>query len=243
MDKQTIVNKWQTYFPEQEMPIAVFYSDHLHGAEYVKKPADNPRGYTCMYAQMAKVHRGQAVAFDADNIGCFGALGSLFNGHYDEDVTVKLLVEIEKFKIDREQVNILHQISPTVEPTGRYIIFKPVALLEEGDEPEIFCVFAKPDVIAALHTLASFDNTRIDNVIVPFGSGCEQAFKYALAEARKDNPRAVIGGMDVAMRGCVKPDLLTFSVAAPMFYKMVDNMDKTFLNTYIWQGLKNRISK
>lgn len=243
MNKQRIIEKWQRYFPEQEMPIAVFYSDDLHGAEYVKKPAENPRGYTCMFAQMAKVHRGQAVAFDINNIGCFGAMGSLFNGHYDEDVTVKLLVEIEKFKVDREQVNILHQISPTVEPTGRYIIFKPLELLEDGDEPEIFCVFAKPDVIAALHTLASYDNTRIDNVIVPFGSGCEGSFKYALAEARKENPRAVVGGMDVAMRGCIKPELQTFSVAAKMFYNMVDNMDRTFLNTYIWQGLKNRLTK
>lgn len=55
---------------------------------------------------------------------------------------------------------------------------------------------------------SSFDNTRIDNVIVPFGSGCEQ--------------------------------MLTFSFAAPMFERMIDNMDRTFLTTYIWKPLMSR---
>ena len=241
--RQDIISKWQEYFPEQEMPIAVFYADTVHGAEYVKKPAENPHGYTCMFAQLAKVHQGGAVAFDKDNLGCWGAIENLFGGPFVEDATVRLLVEIEKFKADREQVLALNRINPKAEPTGKYIIFKPVESLTEDDEPEIFCIFAKPDVIAALHTLVSFDNTRIDNVIVPFGSGCEQSFKFAFSEAKKENPRAVLGGMDVAMRGCMKHDQQIFSVAASTFYKMVGNMDKSFLNTYIWQGLKSRLSK
>lgn len=36
----------------------------------------------------------------------------------------------------------------------------------------------------------------------------------AFDEACKDDPRAILGGMDTAMRTCVKPELLTFSVAA-----------------------------
>ena len=70
--KQDIISKWQVYFPEQEMPVAVFYAETLHGAEYVKKPAENPRGYTCMFAQA------------------------------------------------------LNRINPKAEPTGNYIIFKPI---------------------------------------------------------------------------------------------------------------------
>ena len=68
--KQDPISKWQNYFAGQEMPVAVFYADTLHGAEYVKKPAENPRGYTCMFAQLAKVHHGECVAFDKDNLGC-----------------------------------------------------------------------------------------------------------------------------------------------------------------------------
>ena len=86
------------------------------------------------------------------------------------------------------------------QPTGQYIIFKPFDELTEEDAPVIYFVFAKPDVISALHALASFDDTRVDNVIVPFGSGCEGLLSFALDEARKENPRVVLGGMDPAMR-------------------------------------------
>lgn len=241
--KQDTISKWQNYFAGQEMPIAVFYADTLHGAEYVKKPAENPRGYTCMFAQLAKVHHGECVAFDKDNLGCWGAIENLFGGPFIEDATVRLLVEIEKFKANREQVLALNNINPKATPRGKYVIFKPFKSLTEDDKPEIFCIFAKPDVIAALHTLVSFDNTRIDNVIVPFGSGCEQAIKFAFSEANKENPRAVLGGMDVAMRGCMKQEMQIFSFAASTFYNMVGNMDKSFLNTYIWLGLKSRLTK
>ena len=241
--KQEIISKWQNYFAGQEMPVAVFYADTLHGAEYVKKPAENPRGYTCIFAQLTKVHHGECIAFDKDNLGCWGAIENLFGGPFIEDATVRLLVEIEKFKANREQVLALNNINPKATPTGKYVIFKPFKSLTEDDKPEIFCIFAKPDVIAALHTLVSFDNTRIDNVIVPFGSGCEQAIKFAFSEANKENPRAVLGGMDVAMRGCMKQEMQIFSFAASTFYNMVGNMDKSFLNTYIWQGLKGRLEK
>ena len=57
-----------------------------------------------MFAQLAKVHRGGSVAFDKDNLGCWGTKDKLFGGPFVEEATVKLLVEIEKFKADREQV-------------------------------------------------------------------------------------------------------------------------------------------
>ncbi len=171
--QQAAIEKWQHYLPQTEMPIAVFYADDLCGADYAPVPSQSKRGYVCLFAQLAKVHQGKALAFDAENIGCWGALRNFFGGPYQEDITVNLLVNIEKFKIDREQTNLLHQINPTAKPTGRYIIFKPLDLLTESDTPAIYCIFAKPDTISALHTLANFDSTRIDTVIVPFGSGCE----------------------------------------------------------------------
>lgn len=72
---------------------------------------------------------------------------------------------------------------------GRYLIFKPLDKLTDGEKPAIYIFFAKPDVISALHTLSSYDNTRIDNVIAPFGSGCEQLLTFAFDEASKENPQ------------------------------------------------------
>ncbi|MCC8117186.1 MAG: DUF169 domain-containing protein [Bacteroidales bacterium] len=241
--KQQALEGWQKYFPTTEKPIGVFYSDELCGAEYPAKPADNPRGYTCIFAQLAKIHQGKALAFDRENIGCFGAFQTIFGGEYHEEATVKLLCEIERFKINREQTNLMHDINPKAQPTGHYIIFKPLELLTESDCPEIFVVFAKPDVISALHTLSSFDDTRVDNVIVPFGSGCEGMLSFPMEEARKENPRVVLGGMDTAMRACIKDNLQLFSMPSIRFQRMVANMDASFLNTYIWQGLRKRVEK
>ena len=91
--------------------------------------------------------------------------------------------------------------------------------------------------------LASFDDTRVDNVIVPFGSGCEGLLSFALDEARKENPRVVLGGMDPAMRACIKPELQTFSMPTVRFTRMVENMDDSFLGTYIWEGVRKRVEK
>ena len=238
--KDRIFEKWKKYFPNAELPVAVFYADELHGAEHPDRPQENPRGYTCIYAQLSAIHRGKPLAFSRENLGCFGSVLNLFGGDYNEDATVHLLVDIEKFKIDREQTNAIQKINPAAHPTGKYLIFKPLDTLSGADKPEIFVVFCRPDTIAALHGLASYDNTRIDNVIVPFGSGCECAFKFPLAECGKKDPRCVLGGMDSAMRNCLKPDIQTFSAPAKVFYRMMENADKSFLSTYIWEHLKNR---
>ena len=63
--KRQVLEKWNKYFLTTSLPIGVFYSDDLHGAEYVRKPAPNSRGYTCIFAQMARLHQGQSLAFDA----------------------------------------------------------------------------------------------------------------------------------------------------------------------------------
>ncbi len=237
--KSRVLDLWERYFTNAELPIAVFYSDALHGAEYPKKPAENQRGYTCLYAQLARVHKGEALAFDSENLGCFGAMKSIYGG-YNEEVEVKLLVEIERFKKNRECVRSMCSVNPKASPRARYLIFKPWNTLTEEDHPEIVCIFANPDMISALHTWASFDVSQLDNVIVPHGAGCEVMLTFAFAENGRESPRCVLGGMDTAMRLCLKPDIQTFSIAYRRFAEMASFADETFLDTRIWQPLKNR---
>lgn len=237
--KERVKELWDKYFPNAEQPIAVFYSDALHGAEYPTKPADNQRGYTCLFAQLARVHKGVALAFDADNLGCFGAMKSVYGG-YNEDAEVKLLVEIERFKKNRECVRSMCSINPKASPRGRYIIFKPWDTLTEEDTPDLICLFANPDMISALHTWASFDISALDNVIVPHGSGCEVMLTFGFAETESEQARCILGGMDTAMRRCLKPDTQTFSIPYRRFEQMLSFADETFLDTYIWHPLQSR---
>lgn len=241
--KNEVMEKWEKYFPGQEQPIAAFYADTLHDAKPVKKPADNARGYTCLFSQIGAVHRGEAVAFAIDTVGCFGGVQTLYGGPYLKEATEKLLIDIEHFKKDACQVASFQQYSPKAKPTGKYFILKPFSTLTEDDDPEIVCIFAKTDVISALHALVGYEDTRIDSVITPFTSGCEQMFLYSLSEKDNENPRSTLGGMDPAMRKCIKQDTLTFSTPMKKFRQMVGNMDESFLSTYIWDAIKPRLNK
>ena len=42
------------------------------------------------------------------------------------------------------------------------------------------------------------------------------------------------------MRGCLKPDQQTFSIPFKRFVQMMEFIDGTFLNTYIWKSLSKR---
>ena len=72
--RNEIGRRWNEYFPGVELPIGVFYANELCGAEYPLKPKENNRGYTCIYAQLARLHQGKSLAFDKDNLGCFGSI-------------------------------------------------------------------------------------------------------------------------------------------------------------------------
>ena len=64
-----------------------------------------------------------------------------------------------------------------------------------------------------------------------------------LDEFKSDNPKAVLGLFDPSARVCVKPDLLTFSIPWPKFISMLENMDKCFLTTALWETVTKRMKK
>ena len=51
-------------------PTACFYSDDLSGAAFPEAPAPGKYGLTCIFSQLAPVRRGEARAFNQDNLGC-----------------------------------------------------------------------------------------------------------------------------------------------------------------------------
>jgi len=234
--------RWSTYFPKVEMPVAIFYCDELRDAVEVKAPAENRRGYTCMFSQMSRLASGEAIAFSPETIGCWGGLATLFGGPYQEDVTVNLLVDIEHFCKGREEVLQQHALDAEAHPTGRYFVIKPFARLTERDEPLAYIAFVNPDMLSALHALACFDDARPDAVITPFTSGCMQTFGYVMRESLTGHQRCVISALDPAMRTCVHKELLSFSMPSRKFERMVENMPDSFLGTYIWsEAMKKRL--
>jgi len=244
--KEKFFEEWNNYFPDSDFPIACYYSDELNGAHFPEAPRPNKRGYTCIFSQLAPVRAGKPRAFNQDNFGCWGASGTFGFGkeptQEDMDKMVDFLLNVEKFKKTKEQVLGMAAANPPLPAQGKYLIFKRWDMLTEADQPQVVAFFWKPDAIAGLHTLTSYDTIGPHDVIAPFGSGCDGLIGFAMKELRSSEPKAVIGLFDPPARACVKADLLSFSIPWRKFVTMLDNMDDYFLNTYIWEKIQKRMN-
>lgn len=243
--KKMFTEKWEKYFPGNELPVVSYYSDTLDNAEYQDAPKKD-NGFTCIFSQLAPVRRGKARAFNRDNLGCFGAVDMLgfSESRTDEEMkySMDFLIKEEKFYSSEEQLIEFFTKYPAVPARGKYIVFKRWDLLTENDQPLVVSFFCKPDAIAGLHALANYDSMTPHAVISPFSSGCDSLVGFAMRELESDNPKAVLGIFDPSARVCLKPDIMSFSIPWPKFINMMDNMDNCFLTTDLWQSMCKRMN-
>lgn len=244
--KEMFIEKWEKYFPGNELPLVCYYSDVLDDAEFVRVSKNN-NGITCIFSQLAAVRRGKVRAFNKDNLGCFGAVDMLgfSDSKTDEEIkySMDFLIKEEKFYSSEEQLNEFFTKYPSIPARGKYIVFKRWDLLNDNDQPLVVSFFCKPDAIGGLHALANYDSMTPHAVISPFSSGCDSLAGFPLRELESDNPKAVLGMFDPSARICLKPDIMTFSIPWPKFISMVENMDRCFLTTDLWKMMCKRMKK
>jgi uncharacterized protein (DUF169 family) len=243
--KNKFLTLWKKFFNDAELPITFYYTDEEGHAESVK-PGSVPR---CIIGALVKVQKGESLAFDVDAVGCSGGkryLGfadSLMpNFEYFLSCGIPGKMEGERYKKSPEMVKeYMKKHAPAMKAPGKFIVFKRWDMLDEDDHPEVIIFYARPDVLAGLFTLASFDETEQNMVIAPFGSGCSTIVQYPYMEIKSQHPRAVIGMFDVSARPSVPQNMLTFSAPMAKFAKMVDNMEESFLITPSWAKVQKRI--
>lgn len=92
---------------------------------------------------------------------------------------------------------------PIVDIPAKYTVFKP---LKEADlnveEPAIVSFLVNPDQLSVLVVLANYGRERNDNVIVPFAAGCQSIGIIPYRECRSENPKGVIGLVDISLFPC-----------------------------------------
>lgn len=242
--QKKFLDLWGTYFDGAELPIAFFYCDTAANAEIVK-PA---RGQSCLICELARVRKGESLAYGERALACGGARRYLgfsegmrpgFEHFLSCGIPGKM--EGERYKKSPEVVLELMKSQKTLTRTGKYIVFKRWDTLEEDDRPEVVVFFASPDVLSGLFTLANFDETEPDGVMTPFAAGCGSIVYYPFLENLSERPRAVIGMFDPSARPCVAPGELSFSVPMKKFLKMIVHMEESFLITPTWKALLGRI--
>jgi uncharacterized protein (DUF169 family) len=242
--RQQFISRWNQYFPGADLPIALFYSDELHGVEEARKYS----GQHCMIADISGVFRGKATAFSDDNIGCGG--GKRYCGFSDGlrpgfefflSYGIPGKMEGERYKKDPETVKTMMGSVPAAKAPAKYLIAKRFDQLEENDEPQIIVFFATPDVLAGLFTLANYDRSDLYGVKAPFCAGCGSIVQYPYLENLREEGDCILGMFDSSARPCIRPDRLSFAIPFKRFKTLLSYMDESFLITETWDVIKKRI--
>ena len=131
---------------------------------------------------------------------------------------------------------------PMMEIPTNYVVFKPlqdVNLLIEKPQTVIF--FVNPDQLSALTVLANYGRGFNENVIIPYGAGCQTLGIYPYREATSENPRAVVGLTDISARVYIRKqlgdNLMSFAVPLSLYEEMEQNVAGSFLERHSWKDL------
>jgi len=171
---------------------------------------------------------------DAKNPEKYKAIANKTNPHVR-----KKLIEGERFHTSREKAyNWITKELPVYDCPEKYVILKPLKDLKEGEVPESVIFNVNPLQLTALITLAGSIREGINETITPQGAACQMIGAYVFKEAESENPRAVLGMIDLAARKTVKnilpKDLLTYAVPWNLFLKLEEEAKEGIFKSPLW---------
>lgn len=241
---QRFIPRWEKYFGRADLPICYSYTDHVQ-EEDLKETVNLDR---CLIANLKRVQDGYPFVYHYYTPGCSG--GKRYTGftkklrpkfEYFLSCGIPGELEGERYKKSPQLVEEYLKSHPPFEAPGKYLVFKRLDKLTEGEKPLAVIFFATPDVHAGLFTLANYDRADPYGVICPMGSGCASIINYPFEEAQRGKPRCILGMFDVSARPGVPQEKLTFTIPMQRFEQMVDNMDESFFITKSWEAVRKRL--
>jgi hypothetical protein len=242
--KDNFLRMWKRYFKTAELPLVFYYADSDKQAQ----TATVPKGHRCIIGDLGRVRHGTSMKFDAETIGCGGGLRYLGFAEsirpefeYFLSYGIPGKIEGERYKKTPEMVLKLMKKLPVIEAPSRFIVFKRWDKLQAADEPVVAIFMASPDTLSGLFTLANYDREDLNGVFTPFGAGCSTIVQYPYMERNADQPRAVIGMLDVSARPCVHANVVSFAVPMVRLEQMLANVEESFLITSSWRKVSRRI--
>lgn len=235
-------------------PVAIILTDDKP-EDGLHFKAGNRRG--CVVSMLVSASKKSRVAyFDRNSFGCpGGGTGLGFGDCYgkfpidyllstgNEEMAIQtgssFMMEGERIYrnpgLARKWVDSL----PITDVPTDYVVFKPWEQVTEQDKPELIVFFANADQLSALVVMADFNRGTNQSVTAPFGAAC-QPILFGFAEAKKENPRGVIGFFDISKRSILDRETLTFTIPFKMFQEMEAGEEHSFLKTHVWQKLQER---
>lgn len=204
----------------------------------------------CAAAMLTAAAKGRQAVFSRSTFGCIGGgvglgFGNMYQNfpggiEYFLSIGKEGYREGEAYKKTPELASSFVEALPIREISEQFVVFKPLAEVTE-EEPQVVVFYVNPDQLSALVVLANYGRPGNDNVIIPFGAGCQSTCLLPWNEALQERPKAVVGMTDISARPVIDADLLSFSVPFSMFKEMEDNVPGSFLDKHAWQKVADRI--
>lgn len=244
--RDRFISLWTRYFDGAELPITFYYTDDPGSGKLVSPP----KGHRCVIADLQNVRRGKTLAFNLESVGCFGGkryfgfsreLSPSFEYFLSCGIPGKL--EGERYKKTPALVREFMKKQVYAEAPEKYIVFSRWDQLTEVQDPAVAIFFSPPDVLSGIFTLAGFDESDLNAVVSPFGSGCMSIVMFPFLENKKSSPRCVLGMFDVSARPFITENELTLAVPMKKMKSMIENMEESFLITGSWKKVQRRISR
>lgn len=236
MKPSEFLSLYTEYFGESvPLPIAVVYSDEILG-EYREIQG-------CMFKQLHYALSGKTVSLSADNFTCGG--GKLYAGIGPiQERIFNFVSKIEKYKKSPE---VAHDSIKSIAPAiygKKYLNLIRIDKLETFHNAEGLIFVATPDILSGLFTWANYDQSDINSVQAPWGSGCSTSITSIVNENRKGGKHCFIGMLDVSARPYFRYDTLSFSIPMSRFIEMCHTLsDCCVSGAPAWLKVRKRINR
>ena len=226
------------------LPVAVLWTDEKpEGAIQFKEGK-----WGCVASVLFKVAQGHIAVFDQKTTGCQGgAVGLGFKSfelgyieYFLSTGSPERNIPGEYHRKNPEMAKGFTQQLPQIQIPTKYIVFKPLNQVNEGEYPQCIVFFVNPDQLSACVMFANYDKPTKDNAILYSAAGCHQTVLEAIAQNYSDNPKAIVGLTDISARRFIDKDLLTFSLPYKRFVELESEVEESFLTKEEWIKLRDR---
>lgn len=205
----------------------------------------------------ASASKFKTAFFDRKTYGCMGGGTGIGFGNCYKDFPIEYFLSkgIKDYKTEiRTRVSLEEgeayiktpelarkflESLPMRDVASEYVVFKPLEEVSIDEKPEMVIFIVNPDMLSALVVLANYGRENNENVISPFGAGC-QTILQGYSENEKEKPRAIIGFFDISARKYIDKNLLSLTIPYKMYLEMNNNVKDSFLEREQWLELNKR---
>lgn len=175
---------------------------------------------------------------DADNKDDYSAFANKKPKHVKDK-----LIEGERFHCSKAKAyKWISEDLPLFNYPEKYRILKPLSELLDNEVPDSVIFTVNPLELTALITLTGSITEGVNSTITPQGAACQMIGNFVFDQSAEENPKAVLGLIDLAARHTVKnslpSDVLTFSVPWKLFLALEKEAIDGIFESPLWKNMQ-----